>query len=158
MDISYQTGNETFNYRVGAIILQDGKILAMRDERSPYFYLPGGRVKLGETAEQAILREIAEELKITPRILRPLWLNQGFFQEDVTGLHYHELCLYFLIDISHTELRSKGDKFFLQEGLHQHTFEWLSYGQLQDAYFYPIFLKKAIFDLPETFTLRTEYE
>lgn len=158
MDISYQTGNEKFNYRVAAILLHDGKILAMRDECSPYFYLPGGRVKLGETAEQAVLREIAEELKITAKILRPLWLNQGFFQEDVNGLHYHELCLYFLIDSSDTDLLSKGDKFFLQEGPHQHTFEWLTYPQLQHEYFYPLFLKTAIYDLPEAFTLRTEYE
>lgn len=47
MDISFKTGNEKFNYRVCAIIVHDEKILAMHDERSPYFYLPGGRVKLG---------------------------------------------------------------------------------------------------------------
>ena len=32
------------------VLCADGKILAMHDDRSPYFYLPGGRVKLGETA------------------------------------------------------------------------------------------------------------
>ena len=32
----------------------------MHDERSPYFYLPGGRVKMGETANQAVVREIRE--------------------------------------------------------------------------------------------------
>ena len=56
MDIAFKAGNEKFNYRVCAIILNDGKILAMHDERSPYFYLPGGRVKLGETAEDAVIR------------------------------------------------------------------------------------------------------
>ena len=56
MDISFKAGNEKFNYRVCAVILHAGKILAMHDERSPYFYLPGGRVKLGETAEEAVLR------------------------------------------------------------------------------------------------------
>lgn len=80
MDISFEAGNEKFNYRVCAVILNDGKILAMQDERSPYFYLPGGRVKLGETAEVAVVREIKEELNITARIVRPLWLNQSFFQ------------------------------------------------------------------------------
>lgn len=158
MDISFKSGNEKFNYRVCAIILNDGKILAMHDERSPYFYLPGGRVKLGETAEDAVIREIEEELKITAKIVRPLWLNQGFFKEDVDGLHYHEICIYFLMDISHTDLLCRGDRFFMREGSHQHTFEWLKYEQLQHKYFYPIFLKKEIFDLPQTFTIRTEYE
>lgn len=158
MDISFKSENEKFNYRVCAIILNDGKILAMHDERSPYFYLPGGRVKLGETAEDAVIRETEEELKITAKIVRPLWLNQGFFKEDVDGLHYHEICIYFLMDISHTDLLCRGDRFFMREGSHQHTFEWLKFAQLQHEYFYPLFLKKEIFDLPQTFTIRTEYE
>ena len=158
MDISFKTGNEKFNYRVCAVILHDGKILAMHDERSPYFYLPGGRVKLGETAEEAVLREVREELRITAQIDRPLWLNQGFFKEDVDGLQYHEICIYFLMDISDTDLLSKGEKFFLSEGKHRHTFEWLQRERLQDEYFYLIFIKKEIFHLPEVFTIRAEYE
>ena len=43
-----------------AMILSENRILAMHDERSPYFYLPGGRVKMGETADQAVVREIRE--------------------------------------------------------------------------------------------------
>ena len=64
---------------------------------------------MGETAEAAVVREVQEELEITPEIICPLWLNQAFFTEDVDGLHYHELCLYFLMDISHTDLLSKGE-------------------------------------------------
>ena len=158
VDISFKAGNEKFNYRVCAVILHDGKILAMHDERSPYFYLPGGRVSLGETAENAVIREIEEELNITARIIRPLWLNQGFFEEDVDGLQYHEICIYFLMDISDTDLLSRGDKFSMLEGNHRHTFEWLKCEQLQHEYFYPLFLKKEIFHLPQTFTIRTEYE
>ena len=109
MDITYISGQEKFNYRVCAVIVSGGKILAMRDERSPYFYLPGGRVRLGETAEHAVIREVEEELRITPRIIRPLWLNQGFFTEDVDQLRYHELCLYFLMDVSGTGLLDRGN-------------------------------------------------
>ena len=79
MDISFKCGNEKFNYRVCAMMISDNKILAMHDERSPYFYLPGGRVSMGETAENAVIREIKEELGITPKVVRPLWLNQAFF-------------------------------------------------------------------------------
>lgn len=158
MDITYISGQEKFNYRVCAVIVSGGKILAMRDERSPYFYLPGGRVRLGETAEHAVIREVEEELRITPRIIRPLWLNQGFFTEDVDQLRYHELCLYFLMDVSDTGLLDRGERFTLHEGSHKHDFEWLAFERLRDAYFYPLFLKTALFDLPGQFTLRTEYE
>ncbi len=158
MDITYTAGQEKFNYRVCAVMISDNKILAMHDERSPYFYLPGGRVKMGETAECAVIREVEEELGITPKIVRPLWLNQGFFTEDVDGLNYHELCIYFLTDISETGLPDKGERFTVNEGKHVHTFEWLPFERLRYEYFYPVFLKESIFDLPRYFELRTENE
>ncbi len=49
------------------------------------------------------------------------------------------------------------------------AFEWLDFERLKDEYFYPlflkkeifnlpVFLKKEIFNLPESFTIRTEHE
>ena len=159
MDISYTTGTDKFNYRVASVIISNEKILVMKDERSPYFYLPGGRVQMGETAEHAILRELDEELHIkNPEIVRPLWLVQNYFTEDVDKLNYHEICIYFLMDISKTDLLNKGDRFTLYEGRHIHNFEWLSFDDLQTSYFYPGFLKKEIYNLPDYFTIRTDYE
>ena len=158
MDISFISGQDKFNYRVCAIILSGNRILAMHDERSPYYYLPGGRVRMGETAEHAVVREVEEELNIKAKIVRPLWLNQGFFTVDVDQLHYHEICLYFLMDVSETGLLDKGERFTLHEGQHMHDFEWLEFERLQNEYFYPSFLKTAIFNLPKHLTLRTEYE
>ena len=158
MDISVVSGNEKFNYRVCALMIDGGKILAMQDDRSPYYYLPGGRVLLGERAEDAIIREIREELGLAVEVSRPLWLNQAFFTEDVDNLRYHELCIYFLMDISGTDLLSRGDSFTWQEGRRLHRFEWLSFDRLKEEYFYPNFLKKDIYNLPEVFTLRTEME
>ena len=158
IDLSFVSGKEKFNYRVCAVIISEGKLLAMHDERSPYYYLPGGRVQMGETAEAAVVREVQEELAVTPEIIRPLWLNQAFFTEDVDGLHYHELCLYFLMDFAGTDLLARGQSFRRDEGVHSHQFTWLSFESLADAYFYPIFLKREIFHLPEQLTLRTEVE
>lgn len=158
MDISFKIDEDKFNYRVCAMIINDNKILAMHDERSPYFYLPGGRVMMGETAEHAIVREVEEELGVTPKIIRPLWLNQAFFTEDVDNLNYHELCVYFLMDISNTSLLLKGNKFSLQEGHLLHDFEWLDFERLQEEYFYPLFLKQEIFELPDSLTIRVERE
>lgn len=158
MDISFVSGQNKFNYRVCAIMLSGNRVLAMHDERSPYYYLPGGRVRMGEAAEHAVIREVEEELNITAKTVRPLWLNQGFFTEDVDQLHYHEICLYFLMDVSEPDLLEKGDRFTLHEGQYTHGFEWLEFGRMQEEYFYPIFLKTAILSLPERLTLRTEYE
>ncbi|MFR9280727.1 hypothetical protein [Levyella massiliensis] len=50
---------------------------------------------IGELAEDVILREIKEEHEIEASIIRPLWLNQAFFTEDVDELQYHEICIFF---------------------------------------------------------------
>ncbi len=158
MDISFKLDNRKFNYRVCALFIDDGRILAMHDERSPYFYLPGGRVELGERAEDAVIREVKEELGIDAAIVRPLWLNQAFFTEDVDALRYHEICIYFLMDAGETDLLQRGERFTLIEGKHTHTFEWLSFERLENEYFYPTFLIKEIYNLPDEFTIRTELE
>ena len=130
----------------------------MKDGNSPYYYLPGGRVKIGETAEYAVLRECEEELHAKPGIIRPLWLIQAFFTEDVSKIRFHELCLYFLMDISKTDILSRGDKFVLSENGMEHRFEWLLFERIENEYFYPTFLKKDIYNLPEGFEIRTEIE
>lgn len=158
MDITYISGDNKFNYRVCGILLHEHKILAMQDARSPYYYLPGGRVKLGETAEEAVQRELKEELGISVKIQRPLWLNQAFFTEDVDHLHCHELCVYFLMDSLEHSLLQKGEAFSVQEGERVLKFRWLPLESLETEYFYPLFLKKEIFHLPDHFTIRTEWE
>ncbi len=157
MDITFQTEEGVFNYRVCAVIVHDGRLLAMRD-RSPYYYLPGGRVRFHETAKQAVLREVGEELGVQAEIVRPLWLNQGFFTEDVSQKRYHELCMYFLMDIEKTDLLSRGSRFSRLEDGQEHKFEWIPFEALEGEYLYPAFIKKQIFNLPDTLEILEEYE
>ena len=158
MDITFKTEAGWFNYRVCAMILREGKILAMKDQVSPYYYLPGGRVQLHEAADDAVLREVREELGVEANIVRPVWLNRGFFEEDVTGERFHELCIYYLVDVSGTDLLSRGETFLWQEGKRTHTYTWLPFERLEEEYFYPKFLKKKIFSLPDTLPIQAEYE
>lgn len=156
MDVVLKTKNGRFNLRVCGIIINDGKLLTMRDESVPYYYLPGGRIHLHERAEDAILRELKEELDISAEIIRPLWVNQAFFVEEASNDKFHEICLYFLINISKCNLLERGDKFVREEGKHTLTFEWLDFKSLSDKYLYPEFIKKEIFNLPENPSLTVE--
>lgn len=64
MDCTFSTLEGVFNYRVGAVIRRGGKLLTMKEEGLSHWYLPGGRVRLREPAEQALAREIGEELSL----------------------------------------------------------------------------------------------
>ena len=74
MDISFKTEEGRFNYRVCGIIIHDNKILAMHDEKSPYYYLPGGRVQLNETVEEA---DEESELEKAARIAKERRSEEG---------------------------------------------------------------------------------
>ena len=57
---------------VAALIEHEGKILACQRARGQRFELmwefPGGKVETGETLEQALVRELREELDINAKI------------------------------------------------------------------------------------------
>jgi 8-oxo-dGTP diphosphatase len=61
---------------VGAALVRDGRVLAARRttpaEAAGRWEFPGGKVEAGETAEQALVREVAEELGVTIEVRR--WL------------------------------------------------------------------------------------
>ena len=157
MDLTFQTKHGFFNYRVGAVIIRQERLLVTKDERSPYFYIPGGRVRLHETAENAILRETREELGANGNILRPLWFCQNFFTEDVLRERFHELCVYYLMEFPENAF-PKGEVFERVEGSRVHTFRWIAFDRLRDTYVYPLFLKERIYDLPEKPQFLTEIE
>ncbi|CAH7187704.1 NUDIX hydrolase [Vibrio chagasii] len=46
------------------VFIQDGKLLMVRSKGKELFYLPGGKREEGETDEQALLREIKEEISV----------------------------------------------------------------------------------------------
>ena len=52
MDLTLKTREGYFNYRVAAVIVNDGKILAQRNTETNEYYLPGGRVTLAKRARK----------------------------------------------------------------------------------------------------------
>lgn len=141
MDLTFKTDKGRFNYRVGAVIIHDNKLLMVKNEASPYFYSVGGRVKLNETAEQAVIREIFEETGIQMEIDRLGFIHETFFVEEITKERFHELSFYFymkdkeklnIISNSYTEFGAK-------EGLF-----WIPLDKLNDFHLYPEFFKEKL--------------
>lgn len=90
------------NIRVGAIIQKDGKILMVGNERSDYLYSVGGRIKFGETAEEAILREIWEETGVKMEIDRLGFVHENYFYGDAPtnyGKLIYEISFFFYIKV-----------------------------------------------------------
>lgn len=156
MDLTFRTRKGIFNYRACAVILNNNKLLAMKTDLAPYYFLPGGRVKFNENSEEAIIREIKEELGCTAKIIRPLWFNESFFTEDVTKEKFHELCVYYLVELDNEGILNQAT--IKSNHKHHEVFEWLDIAALNEKYLYPLFIKDRINSLPLSFELIREYK
>lgn len=52
-------------YKAGGIIIRDRKLLAVRSKDKDHFVIPGGKLEKDETPENALIRELKEEINIT---------------------------------------------------------------------------------------------
>jgi mutator protein MutT len=69
---------------VGALIRNDeGKVLLCESHKWPGLYtVPGGHVELGETCEQALVREIKEEVGLDVVVLELLSIQQVIYPKE----------------------------------------------------------------------------
>lgn len=90
------------NIRVGAIIMQDGKFLMVGNKRSNYLYSVGGRIKFGETAEEAVVREVLEETGVKMEIDRLGFIHENYFYGDAPsnlGKLIYEISFFFYMKV-----------------------------------------------------------
>ncbi|MCZ8534072.1 NUDIX hydrolase [Psychrobacillus psychrodurans] len=147
MDISFNTTEGRFNYRVAGLIVKDNKLLIMQDKGQPYFYVPGGRIKMNEKSEDAVKREIQEELGVEVNVNRMLWINENFFKEETSEEQFHEVCFFYLVELKENE-DLKGNEFVVDEEGKIHTYYWKTLDEIKYINLYPLFLRERIVDLP----------
>ena len=82
-DMSVPCEDGIINLRVGAIIMRGGKFLMVGNNIRPqYLYSVGGRIKFGETAEEAVKREVFEETGYELEIDRLGFVHENYFYGD----------------------------------------------------------------------------
>ena len=150
MDLTFKTEHGRFNYRVGAIIIHDGRFLLVRNSEAPYLYFVGGRVHFDETADEAVIRETEEETGIRLEIERPLFFMEQFYDDEVTGEHFHEISIYYLMKDS-DELERLNCTSVTERGISEETL-WIPEDQLRNYHIVPEFIAEKLTALPESLT------
>lgn len=101
-DMCVACGDGVLNIRVGAIIMKDGKVLMVGNERADYLYSVGGRIKFGETAEEAVVREVFEETGVQMEIDRLGFVHENYFYGDFPsnpGKPVYEISFFFYMNV-----------------------------------------------------------
>jgi 8-oxo-dGTP diphosphatase len=83
---------------VSAAIFRDGRVLIVRRARPPahgLYTLPGGGVELGETLEQAVIREVREETGLAIAPLGLVGFREAIARDDAGHIERHFVILPF---------------------------------------------------------------
>ena len=91
---------------VGAIVFKDHKVLLVRRGKPPaenLWAIPGGRVEVGETLQEATEREILEETGVTIRALEPVYTFDVIDQDARGRTRFH----YVIIDLTADYVRGE---------------------------------------------------
>ena len=140
-DICINTLDGIFNYRVGAVIQHNNKLLMAKNSGDNFYYTIGGRVKFGESAEETILREALEETGLPLEIERLAFIHENFFTFDSSQDPCHEVCLFFLMKPHEKlgEIQQTFNEIYGEVGIH-----WLPIDKLGDYMIYPEFFKTEL--------------
>ena len=95
-DCGFTKDNNWFRYRAAAIIIENDCVLFVGNSREDYFYSVGGGVQMGESACDAVIREVYEETGVHYEVDRLAVIHENFFNENngtLKGKNCHEICL-----------------------------------------------------------------
>ena len=131
MDLKIIAEKEEFHVRTCGIIKQENKYLIMRVNKTPYYHIPGGHIELGEDSEQAVVREIKEEIGCDVKEASLFAIQENFWTRNnkkCYGIEFY----YIIKPMQQLEMKDyeriendKGEKRILE-------FKWATSEELKD--------------------------
>ena len=133
-DFRTKEGNTVFGIRATALILQNRKLLATKDKDK--YYTIGGAIQVNERTEDAVVREVREELGVKVQVGQLAFVVENRFEED--GVHYHNIEFHYLVNLL------EEAPLTMQEDEKMQPCEWIDLDKLKGLNLVPSFLKTAL--------------
>jgi len=109
---------------VGAVILDQGRVVLVKRKFPPLagdWSIPGGRLKIGETLREGVVREAREETGLTVDPVELLGVYDRLLRDEAGRILYHYVLIDFLCRRLTGELQASGDaddaRWFSPEGI-----------------------------------------
>lgn len=97
---------------VGVVVTHAGWVLLVRRDNPPsagLWSIPGGRVRLGETLQQAAVREILEETSLQVRVGEPVYTFDLIERDENGVVRYHYVIVDMVAEYLSGEPRAGSD-------------------------------------------------
>ena len=133
-DFRTKLENTVFGVRTTALIVEEGKLLMVEDEDG--FYTIGGAIQVGERTEEAVVREVKEELGVKAQAGQLAFVVENRFEQ--AGVHFHNIEFHYLVDLL------DDAPLTMQEDAKQLPCRWIALNQLHTVPLKPDFLKTVL--------------
>ena len=142
MDITVDVENYKLNVRATGIIIHNNKVLLHKNINEDHYALLGGRVEIGEDSENAVKREIKEELGKDIEIKKYLSTIENFF--EMKGSKFHEIM--FIYEAEFTQEEDKKIDYDLEnvEGKDYLKYEWIELDKIEEYNLCPKVVKQML--------------
>ena len=133
-DFRTKVGNTVFGVRATALILQNGKLLVTKDKGK--YYTVGGAIQVNESTEDAVVREVREELGVRSQAGQLAFVVENRFEQD--GVSYHNIEFHYLVNLL------EEAPLTMQEDEKRQPCKWIDLDRLEGINLVPAFLKTAL--------------
>lgn len=142
MDLTVVLDNKKLNIRACALIIHNNKLLVHNNVNESHVALVGGRVKIGESSEDTLKREIKEEMGKEIEILEYVSTIENFFDAD--DMPYHEIMFVYRVDFKEEEDKKIVDSIKNIEGEDELKYDWIDLDKIEEYPLKPQILKSMI--------------
>ena len=142
MDLTVVLDNKKLNIRACALIIHNNKLLVHNNINENHVALVGGRVKIGESSEDTLKREIKEEMGKEIEILEYVSTIENFFDAD--DMPYHEIMFVYRVDFKEEEDKKIVDSIKNIEGEDELKYDWIDLDKIEEYPLKPQILKSMI--------------
>ena len=97
---------------VAAVVIEDDRVALVRRGRPPAYgewSLPGGAVEPGESLEEAVVREVAEEIGLKVEVVEVVAVLDRIFWDQEGEVQYHYVLIDFLCRKTGGKLKASSD-------------------------------------------------
>ncbi|HFR3713470.1 TPA: NUDIX hydrolase [Streptococcus suis] len=135
MDFRTKVDNQSFGVRATALIIKDGKIFLTKDSKGRYYTI-GGAIAVNETAQDAAVREVKEELGIDSCVNQLAFVVENQFTHE--GIDFHNIEFHFIVE----PIGEMPEEMI--EGKLKQPCEWIALDKLVNLDVVPVFLAEEL--------------
>jgi len=146
-DINFRTGEYIVNLRAVAIIVNNKKVLFQKRKQDEFWALPGGKIRVGETGKETIVRELSEEIGVTNcTVERIQSVSEHFFKYEKDK--YHQYIFAYIVKVNDNDILSNIEFEGIEENENL-VFKWFDIDEINETPIKPDFLKEDLLKLDD---------